>query len=618
MAFGAVTILMDTLHQHFLLPTPRFPLRNTRKVKLLYKNLSSLQTTLQQDFEIGENDEAIKALEAQIRDVSVELRFQIEHQLRLFYLGKSMKLRLHSAQKLLPILNLAKQDIESMDFGSMLDILWNHFVLPVWRMPPYIKKRVKSFWILHELLYYERGRKDKQDRDDEQESNDEQESDDNEQESDDEQENEDEQKIKDEWENEEETEDDSETELSGVISIATMRFMHMLCEQESKNEKVEDEWETEEEQNSDDKQESEDEQEINDKQRRWYMLCEEAESIITQELRAPSYLNKYMKQRIQARQRIRQLFMQGIKLTSCINKKLLKLKFAYHQPINSENNNIASLRGLGCNNFRKLEVEVESIDEPLNIWGLPQLKNLTFHGGITLVPPRSVHHNLETIKILNYWSCTKELFVKVPNLKTLGVGEGHTINPTSNWFESLAYLYKLEELKVRGKLLHPMFRTIHLMGTLGVENFLPNLKTLKLFNTKLHWKDMFVVGMLSKLEVLSILENAVVGRKWEPKDGGFHQLKFLGISSCDLQCWKVTSGHFPVLECLVLGDMRLLKRIPSGFADIVTLKSIKLYSCLDSTISSAKRIQEEQREYGNNMFAVDILRANDFHDQLWV
>nr|GMD70226.1 putative disease resistance RPP13-like protein 3 [Ipomoea batatas] len=259
-------------------------------------------------------------------------------------------------------------------------------------------------------------------------------------------------------------------------------------------------------------------------------------------------------------------------------------------------------------NLQKLEVEVESIDEPLNIWGLPQLKNLTFHGGITLVPPRSVHHNLETIKILNYWSCTKELFVKVPNLKTLGVGEGHTINPTSNWFESLAYLYKLEELKVRGKLLHPMFRTIHLMGTLGVENFLPNLKTLKLFNTKLHWKDMFVVGMLSKLEVLSILENAVVGRKWEPKDGGFHQLKFLGISSCDLQCWKVTSGHFPVLECLVIGDMRLLKRIPSGFADIVTLKSIKLYSCLDSTISSAKRIQEEQREYGNNMFAVDILR----------
>ncbi|XP_019183114.1 PREDICTED: putative late blight resistance protein homolog R1A-3 [Ipomoea nil] len=65
----------------------------------------------------------------------------------------------------------------------------------------------------------------------------------------------------------------------------------------------------------------------------------EAESVIRQELRA-SYLNKYMKQRIQATQRIRQLFIQGISLTSYINKEMFKVKNnAYHQSNNSQINN---------------------------------------------------------------------------------------------------------------------------------------------------------------------------------------------------------------------------------------------------------------------------------------
>ncbi|XP_019181788.1 PREDICTED: putative disease resistance RPP13-like protein 3 [Ipomoea nil] len=269
-AFGAVTILMDTLHQHFLQPTPIFPLRNKTKVRLLYKNLSSLQTSLEQDFKVGECDEAIKALEAQVRDVSVELRFQIEDQLRLFYLGKSMKLRLHSAQKLLPILNRAiKGGSETMDFNSVMEILGKHFTLPVSGMPPHINKRVKSFCWQHQLFLY----------------------------------------GKQSYHYENESEDDEQDN----------------DEQESKNE-----------QQIDDEQETE---------RRRNMLYE-AESVIRQEVRA-SYLNKYMKQRIQATQRIRQLFIQGIKLTSYINKEMLNVKNnAYHQSNNSQNNNPASLRGL--------------------------------------------------------------------------------------------------------------------------------------------------------------------------------------------------------------------------------------------------------------------------------
>nr|GME01519.1 putative disease resistance RPP13-like protein 3 [Ipomoea batatas] len=302
-AFGAVTILMDTLHQHFLQPTPLFPLRNKTKVKLLYKNLSSLQTSLEEDlgFRVGEYDEAMKGLEAQLRDVSVELRFQIEHQLRLFYLGKSMKLRLHSAQKLLPILNAAiNGGIESMDFNSVMEILRKHFTLP--------------------MGYEEESEDDEQQR--ERKSEDDEKESENGEQSDDEQDSDDD-------------DDDDDDE-----------------EQESKNEQQIDD-----EQDSDD----DDEEEAERRKQRirqnllsmMYMLYE-AESVIRQEVRA-SYLNKYMKQRIQATQRIRQLFIQGISLTSNINKHMLKVKNAYHQSNNSQNNNNpSSLRGLELDNIPEL------------------------------------------------------------------------------------------------------------------------------------------------------------------------------------------------------------------------------------------------------------------------
>ncbi|XP_031097298.1 putative late blight resistance protein homolog R1A-10 [Ipomoea triloba] len=277
-------------------------------------------------------------------------------------------------------------------------------------------------------------------------------------------------------------------------------------------------------------------------------------------------------------------------------------------------------------NLQKLGVDCyPSTNGSLNIWGLPQLKNIHFPGPIRrrpfrLVLPRSVHHNLESIRYLDHRSCTEELFMRIPNLRTLGVMAGCKINlkcKAFNWFESLACLYKLEDLLLCGKLLHPKFSTIHSMGTLSVENFLPNLKRLKLLYTTLNWKNMYVVEMLPKLEVLILGEDAAVGGKWKPTDRGFPRLKFLIIQDCDLQIWKVTGDHFPVLECLVLMRLYDLKQIPSDFADITTLKSIKLYECSKSAISSAKCIQKEKLEYGNDAFTVDILRIDDFDDSLW-
>ncbi|XP_031100283.1 putative late blight resistance protein homolog R1A-4 [Ipomoea triloba] len=212
-------------------------------------------------------------------------------------------------------------------------------------------------------------------------------------------------------------------------------------------------------------------------------------------------------------------------------------------------------------NLQKLQVDEYSSCEPLDLWGLPQLKNITIWG-ITLVSPRSVHHKLESINSLDYRSCTKELFLRIPNLRTLKVITNHRIKcKAPSWFDSLVYLYKVETLEVDAALRE--CRTIYSMGMINLENFWPNLKDLDLFFTNLKWKDMDVVGKLSKLEKLRLY--GVKDQKWKPKDGGFRRLSFLKISSGPLQYWEATSNHFPVLENLDLSCTKL-KEIPSDFA----------------------------------------------------
>nr|GMD14860.1 putative disease resistance RPP13-like protein 3 [Ipomoea batatas] len=602
MAFGAVTILMDTLHQHFLQPTPLFPLRNKTKVSSLYSNLSSLQTSLEQgfDFKLGEYDDPIKGLEAQLRDVSVELRFQIEHELRLFYLGKSMKLRLHSAQKLLPILNGAtKGGIETMDFNCVMEILGKHFTLPVSGMPPHIYKRIKSFCRQHQLFlygkkdyHYEKESKNEQQIDDEKESK-------NEQQIDDEKESKHGQQIDD--------DDDDDEECRFLVNIVIRYFIGPVwrvssqikkkvksCfrrerksdddEQESKNEQqIDDEQESKNEQQTDDEQDSKNEQQIDDEQ--------EAERRRTSRRAGVHAHFKFLRalEVVSQEINVHNIFLEIVGL---VHLRLLSIRSGL---------NIHYLPLFMLRNLQKLQVDEYSSCEPLDLWGLPQLKNITIWG-ITLVSPRLVHHKLESINSLDYRSCTKELFLRIPNLRTLKVITNHRIKcKAPNWFESLVYLYKVETLEVDAALRE--CRPIYSMGMINLENFWPNLKDLDLFFTNLKWKDMDVVGKLSKLEKLRLY--GVKDQKWKPKDGGFRRLSFLKISSGPLQYWEATSNHFPVLENLDLSCTKL-KEIPSDFAEITTLKSINLSDCLESLISSATRIQKEQHEYGNDAFVVNI------------
>nr|GMD59093.1 disease resistance protein RPP13-like isoform X6 [Ipomoea batatas] len=68
--------------------------------------------------------------------------------------------------------------------------------------------------------------------------------------------------------------------------------------------------------------------------------------------------------------------------------------------------------------------------------------------------------------------------------------------------------------------------------------------------------------------------------------------------------WKARRHNFPKLEHLCLWDCHELRKIPIDFGEILTLKSIELWRCLPSAVKSAKKIQDEQHEYGNNDMVV--------------
>nr|GMD34581.1 putative late blight resistance protein homolog R1B-16 isoform X1 [Ipomoea batatas] len=120
-------------------------------------------------------------------------------------------------------------------------------------------------------------------------------------------------------------------------------------------------------------------------------------------------------------------------------------------------------------------------------------------------------------------------------------------NENSDDFYNFVHLRQLEKLSIKGWHLELQDR-----GIQWKSSFLPNLKKLKFFKTRLPWSDMRLI----------------------------------------------------VLEHLELSSCNLLRKIPIEFADITTLALIQLKKCRYSVLVSALCIQDEQRRYGNDGLCV--------------
>ncbi|XP_051115878.1 putative late blight resistance protein homolog R1A-10 [Andrographis paniculata] len=254
-------------------------------------------------------------------------------------------------------------------------------------------------------------------------------------------------------------------------------------------------------------------------------------------------------------------------------------------------------------NLQTLVIEVEEAHQvvlPREIWELPQLRHLDIL--YALFPDPGIEEdffvlkNLQTISYMQNFKCTKEVLDRIPNIKKLGIHrefepEGMELENYS--LCNLVQLQKLESLLVEDYLENMIFPS--------------SLKMLVLWNCRIPWENMTIVGSLPNLEVLQ-LENATEGLEWDPIEGEFLRLKGLHIECSDLVWWRADRIHFPKLEWLKLSSISSLEEIPLGIGDIPTLRSIDVYYCSDSAIRSLKELWEEQESLGNDslqIFAYD-------------
>ncbi|XP_031123463.1 putative late blight resistance protein homolog R1B-8 isoform X2 [Ipomoea triloba] len=234
------------------------------------------------------------------------------------------------------------------------------------------------------------------------------------------------------------------------------------------------------------------------------------------------------------------------------------------------------------------------------IWKSPQLRHVEVSYSLSVDPPSEVKHSLHTLYWLSLEHCTKEVFLRIPNVKKLGIICGcDESNPNGVVLDSynlgnLDYLDKLEMLMVA-------FRKGSVSGfqNLNSLSHCLNIKKLKLKRTCLAWRELNIISMLPNLESLKLKE-ASNDSDWEPTKGKFEKLKFLFLEARNLVRWEIDRDEqFVCVERLVLKRCTSLEAIPIGFADIITLESIELRNCSPSAMSSAQEINVMRKDdYG--------------------
>ncbi|PSR88102.1 Late blight resistance protein like [Actinidia chinensis var. chinensis] len=259
-----------------------------------------------------------------------------------------------------------------------------------------------------------------------------------------------------------------------------------------------------------------------------------------------------------------------------------------------------------------IETSSRTLKVEADIWKMLQLRHLFTNASSRLRGPPAkarkggkdplVRRNLQTISTISPESCTEDILARTPNLKKLGIrGKLATLMMEDKGGSSLFdNLTKLDHL-VTLKLLNDTFPHPPSRGSLPqLYKFPPNLKKLTLADTLLDWEYMSTLGMLPKLEVLKLKDNAFKGGCWKALDGGFHLLRFLQIGKVDLVHWEALSHHFPRLQRLILKHCESLEVLPSGLWDVSTLQSLELHHASPTAVASAKQIQKQQQGFTIN------------------
>ncbi|KAL3329455.1 hypothetical protein AABB24_036509 [Solanum stoloniferum] len=176
---------------------------------------------------------------------------------------------------------------------------------------------------------------------------------------------------------------------------------------------------------------------------------------------------------------------------------------------------------------------------------------------------------------------------RCPNLQQLEIGFGDDNVSAESFCLTLENLTQLQKLCLS-------FWLSHIVSGLQLPS---NLKKLVLEGIHIGSVISFIAGLPS----LEYLQLRVVRfpqlKEWCLGDITFHKLKLLKLVHLDISRWDASEESFPLLETLVIKKCGDLVEIPLSFADIPSLKQIKLIgSWKESLEDSAVRIKEEIEE----------------------
>ncbi|KAK4371819.1 hypothetical protein RND71_007203 [Anisodus tanguticus] len=225
--------------------------------------------------------------------------------------------------------------------------------------------------------------------------------------------------------------------------------------------------------------------------------------------------------------------------------------------------NRSNIQSLVIHDRNPCEMFMTTLSLPGEVSNMPRLRHIHTKSIRLFIPPPTAEtdNHLQTLTGLMPSSCNDEVFLRVPNLKKLGillVSDSVTIEMCYSLDDNLVHLTQIEKLKVEYKedylrrlriwmrtdMADPISHRLHIPHC---DNFPPNLKKLTLCRTYLQWEDKNFLGKLPNLE-----------------------------------------------------------QIPFDFAEIQTLQLIELHKCKLSVIASAEQIQEEQQSLGNDDLVVRV------------
>ncbi|CAI9099915.1 OLC1v1036810C1 [Oldenlandia corymbosa var. corymbosa] len=245
---------------------------------------------------------------------------------------------------------------------------------------------------------------------------------------------------------------------------------------------------------------------------------------------------------------------------------------------------------------------------PSTFWGMKQLRHVSIPWWrLTYGLEDYEYCQLEQLEILaapflQMGNETQELLRRLPRLRKLKCYFPFVSNSDNGRFPEMSHLTHLESLNVMG--------CRHTSN--GEEwsrfiafNFPYSLRKFTLKKCNLPWSGISIIEELPHLEVLKLRRDAFSGNRWHVEDGKLLKLKYLELQRLDIEEWTVDDDPFPCLEQLIVESCEFLFEIPSGLGYITTLKKIEMRECSRAS-NSARKIFEEQREYGNDLLEVVV------------